>query len=207
MQLKPPFSLFLFEEKEKKTTGFTGARRGLRRKTGRRLPAQSVRGGFGGQGKDLTSCPAYALLPQKPVCLLSQIPAAAAHKRGQEDRPFLNRPPPVDSRPRAEILPVLCPSRAAPRIFFSFGPCTARFLFFCAAEKEKMGGALHQPSLAAKPPARGPSLPEPGTSPAGLVLLRNRLVTVYCPAAACGGPLPSLEGERRNFSTVNSAFS
>ena len=31
--------------------------------------------------------------------------------------------------------------------FFSFGPCTARFLFFFWQEKEKMGGAMNQPSL------------------------------------------------------------
>ncbi|WP_304634796.1 hypothetical protein, partial [uncultured Oscillibacter sp.] len=35
---------------------------------------------------------------------------------------------------------------------FSFGPCTARFLFFFWQEKEKMGGAMHQPSLVSNPP-------------------------------------------------------
>ena len=33
--------------------------------------------------------------------------------------------------PRGQIL--------APSVFFSFGPCTARFLFFCAQKKRKWG--------------------------------------------------------------------
>jgi hypothetical protein len=38
------------------------------------------------------------------------------------------------------------PRRVPVSFFFSFGPCTARFLFFFWQEKEKMGGAKNQPS-------------------------------------------------------------
>ena len=45
--------------------------------------------------------------------------------------------------------------RKAVYFFFSFGPCTARFLFFFWQEKEKMGGAKNQPSSwLNSPPAR-----------------------------------------------------
>ena len=32
-----------------------------------------------------------------------------------------------------------CGQVLAPSVFFSFGPCTARFLFFCAQKKRKWG--------------------------------------------------------------------
>ena len=36
-------------------------------------------------------------------------------------------------------------SRKDQKVFFSFGPCTARFLFFCAQKKRKWG--VHCPAI------------------------------------------------------------
>ena len=69
-----------------------------------------------------------------------------------------------------EVIPVFiqsfrrAPVSHPPYFFFSFGPCTARFLFFFWQEKEKMGGAKHQPSswLKSPPPARASTSPYSG---------------------------------------------
>ena len=84
---------------------------------------------------------------------------SAAAKR--EGSPFDNLQPPAKATLRAKDLrtrrkhflrvsssPV---PPQGPYFFFSFGPCTARFLFFFWQEKEKMGGAMNQPSLVSIP--------------------------------------------------------
>ena len=42
--------------------------------------------------------------------------------------------------------------RKLQKVFFSFGSCTARFLFFCVQKKRKWGGAMNQPSSWLNPP-------------------------------------------------------
>ena len=58
----------------------------------------------------------------------------------------------------------------APASLFSFGPCTARFLFSPQEEKRENGGCIAQPSpwLNASPPARAKARPRPGGNPGGI---------------------------------------
>ena len=76
-----------------------------------------------------------------------------------------------DGPPKAAAPTGCSIGRKAVYFFFSFGPCTARFLFFFWQEKEKMGGAKNQPSSwlyspparkgEYQPPIRGDPTPKP----------------------------------------------
>ena len=58
-------------------------------------------------------------------------------------------------RPAPVIWANLAPAaKFRPSVFFSFGPCTARFLFFCAQKKENGGCICPAIIMAEIPPAR-----------------------------------------------------